>query len=43
MSEIAERLGKLTAGTEAGGPPGSEGQAANRRAGRRRRDADAAF
>ncbi len=34
MSEIAERLGKLTAGTEAGGPPGSEGQAASRRAGR---------
>jgi 5-methyltetrahydrofolate--homocysteine methyltransferase len=41
MAEIAERLGKLTAGAEGG----AEAQAAAgaRRAGRRRREADAAF
>ena len=42
LTEIAERLGKLTAGTEAGGAR-REAAAGGRRAGRRRRDADAAF
>ena len=44
MNEIAQRLGKLTAGAEGGGAPAAEAAAAGgRRAGRRRRDADAAF
>jgi hypothetical protein len=44
MNEIAQRLGKLTAGTEGGAVPAAEAAAASgRRAGRRRRDADAAF
>jgi methionine synthase I (cobalamin-dependent) len=42
LAEIAARLGKLTAGTEAGGLA-SEPPAGGRRAGRRRRDADAAL
>jgi 5-methyltetrahydrofolate--homocysteine methyltransferase len=44
MNEIAQRLGKLTAGAEGGAIPAAEAAAAGgRRAGRRRRDADAAF
>jgi 5-methyltetrahydrofolate--homocysteine methyltransferase len=40
MNEIAQRLGKLTAGTEGGAVPAAEAAAAGgRRAGRRRRDA----
>jgi len=40
MNEIAQRLGKLTAGAEGGGAPAAEAAAAaGRRAGRRRRDA----
>jgi methionine synthase I (cobalamin-dependent) len=42
LMEITARLGKLTAGTEAGGLA-ADPSAGNRRAGRRRRDADAAF
>jgi methionine synthase I (cobalamin-dependent) len=42
LSEITARLGKLTAGTEAGGLA-SEASTGGRRAGRRRRGADAAF
>ena len=42
LSEIAARLGKLTAGTEAGGLS-NDAPAAGRRSGRRRRDADAAL
>jgi len=44
MNEIAQRLGKLTAGAEGGATPAAEAAAAGgRRAGRRRRGADAAF
>jgi 5-methyltetrahydrofolate--homocysteine methyltransferase len=44
MNEIAQRLGKLTAGAEGGAVPAAAAAAAGaRRAGRRRRDADAAF
>jgi methionine synthase I (cobalamin-dependent) len=42
LTEITARLGKLTAGTAAGGLAAEPG-GAGRRSGRRRRDADAAF
>jgi len=42
LTEITSRLGKLTAGTEAGGLA-ADPSTGGRRAGRRRRDADAAF
>jgi hypothetical protein len=42
LTEITSRLGKLTPGTEAGGLA-ADPAASGRRAGRRRRDADAAF
>jgi methionine synthase I (cobalamin-dependent) len=42
MTEITQRLGKLTAGAEGGGAAATEAAGA-RRTGRRRRDADAAF
>ena len=43
MTQIAERLGKLSTGAESGGAAAAETPAGGRRAGRRRRDADAAF
>jgi len=44
MTEIAQRLGKLSSGAQSGAVAAAEGSAAGgRRAGRRRRDADAAF